>query len=229
MHSEGCLICGEELVYSEKKEKAVCSVCGKDFISDVRCPKGHFVCDRCHEAPAKVVIVEICLGSEIRDPIELAIGIMKDPSVNMHGPEHHLLVGCVLATAYHNCGGDIDLPAAIIRICDRMSAVPGGVCGNYGCCGSAVSAGTFISVLTGATPLTEGSWGMSNLMTSKCLAAIAEVGGPRCCKRDSFLTLMTASKFITEKLGVEMKCEVPTCTFHERNRQCLGKRCPFHP
>ena len=36
-----------------------------------------------------------------------------------------------------------------------------------------ISAGMFVSILSGATPLTEESWGLSNQMTSKALEAIS--------------------------------------------------------
>lgn len=37
----------------------------------------------------------------------------------MHGPEHHIMVGCALLTAYHNAGGEIDLPKALNEMVSR--------------------------------------------------------------------------------------------------------------
>ena len=70
---------------------------------------------------------------------------------------------------------------------NRGKAVPGGVCGFWGACGAGISAGMFISIISGATPLKNEPWGLANKMTSKALDAIGSIGGPRCCKRDSYM------------------------------------------
>ena len=48
------------------------------------------------------------------------------PFCHMHGPEHHIMVGSALLTAYHNAGGQIDLPKALSEMISRGSKVPGG-------------------------------------------------------------------------------------------------------
>ena len=64
-------------------------------------------------------------------------------------------------------------------------------------------------------------------MTARALERIGQMGGPRCCKRDSFLAILAAVDFVREQLGVEMKRTVPVCSYSGRNNQCMGKRCPF--
>ena len=44
----------------------------------------------------------------------------------------------------------------------------------------------FVSIISGSTPLAGEPFGLSNRMTAKSLDAIGSVGGPRCCKRDSY-------------------------------------------
>ena len=75
---------------------------------------------------------------------------------------------------------------------NRGKSVPGGVCGFWGACGAGISAGMFISIISGSTPLANEPFGLSNRMTAKSLYAIGEVGGPRCCKRDSYLSVLQA-------------------------------------
>lgn len=41
-------------------------------------------------------------------------------------------------------------------------------------------------------------------MTARALDSIGRVGGPRCCKRDSWLAILAAVDFVRERLGVEM-------------------------
>lgn len=48
---------------------------------------------------------------------------------HMHGPEHHIMVGAALLTAYKNAGGNIDLNKALLEMYSRGKDVPGGVCG----------------------------------------------------------------------------------------------------
>ena len=41
------------------------------------------------------------------------------PAKPMHGPEHHVMVGSALLTAYKNAGGDINLNAALVEMMNR--------------------------------------------------------------------------------------------------------------
>ena len=92
-----------------------------------------------------------------------------------------------------------------------------------------MSTGIFMSIITKATPLTGNSWRLSNQMTSRALGAVAELGGPRCCKRDSFTAAKEAVAFVKEKLGVEMELsEKIACDFSCENQQCLKKHCPYY-
>ncbi len=123
----------------------------------------------------------------------------------------------------------MDLPWALSEMVRRGKQVPGGACGNWGACGAAISAGIFVSIATKSNPLTTEPWGLSNLMTSRSLASIAQTGGPRCCKRDSYKSILAAIDFAKEKLGISMT--IPTriiCTRSAKNNQCLKTKCPFH-
>ena len=90
-----------------------------------------------------------------------------------------------------------------------------------------VGSGMFVSIVTGSTPLANEAWGLSNKMTSSALGAIGEVGGPRCCKRDSYLAIVKAVEFSKAYLGVGMELGEIKCTHSAQDNQCIGKRCPF--
>jgi hypothetical protein len=174
------------------------------------------------------VIYYYCSNTNKRNPYAIADELMQNPAIHMHGPEHHVLVGSALLAAYHNCGGKINLPEALGIMRQRGSQVPGGICGLWGNCGAGVSAGIFMSIITGNTPLSVAGWRLSNLLTSECLKNIAESGGPRCCKRDGFLALQTAVAFVAEHCEIQM--ELPDkleCHFSKRNKECLKERCQF--
>ena len=221
-----CLICKSPLEYLIQDEMMACAVCHKTELSKTRCVKGHYVCSECH-TQGMDSIFGLCLADTSTDPIEIIRKMMEQPFCHMHGPEHHVMVGAALLTAYKNAGGEIDLERALEEMYSRGKQVPGGACGFWGACGAGISAGQFMAIATRSTPLAKEPWGLSNRMTSKALESIGEVGGPRCCKRDSYLSILAAVDFAGEQLGVEMTRTVPMCSHSVQNNQCIGDRCPF--
>ena len=177
-------------------------------------------------------LVSLCLEDTSRNPIEILERLMSQPECHMHGPEHHVLVGAALLTAYNNCLPDstkLDMKSALAEVVERGQQVPGGACGYMGACGASISTGIFMSIITRNTPFSTDTWRLCNLMTSRALEQVAENGGPRCCKRDSYLSVLTAIDFVKEKLGVEMEKPEVRCSRSQINEQCIGKKCPFSP
>lgn len=223
-----CIICSAPIEYLEKDEMMECVLCHKKEQSKTRCVNGHYVCNDCH-TKGMDAIIGICTKETSKNPIEIIRKMMAEPFCHMHGPEHHVMVGSALLTAFKNAGGDIDLHEALLEMMSRGKAVPGGVCGFWGACGAGISTGMFVSIISGSTPLTEKPWGMSNKMTSKALDAIGSVGGPRCCKRDSYLAILAAIDFVKENFDIEMEKTDIKCIHYMKNNQCIGNRCPFRP
>ena len=185
---EECLICGAPLEYLETDVQMQCEICRKKELAKTRCVNGHYVCSDCHMQGLDS-IVELCLRETACDPIAIVERMMALPSCHMHGPEHHVMVGAALLTAYHNAGGDI--------------------------------------ALSGSTPLTDEPFALSHKMTAAALGRIGEIGGPRCCKRDSFLSILTAIDFVKEHFGIALQKPEVVCRYAAQNNQCIGKRCPF--
>ena len=223
---EECLICKAPLEYLTEDVLMECAICRKTEYSKTRCVNGHYVCSECHTKGIDSIF-GVCLAETSKDPVKILNKMMNLPFCHMHGPEHHIMVGAALLTAYKNAGGKIDLPKALNEMKNRGQSVPGGACGFWGACGAGISAGMFVSIISGSTPLSSEPWGLSNRMTAKSLDAIGTVGGPRCCKRDSYLSVLAAVDFVKEHFGVEMEKPEIVCTFSAKNNQCLGRRCPF--
>jgi len=230
-HKSGCLVCGKDLKYLPDPVAAACFYCGETHQTTAICHDGHFVCDRCHRAPAEDIIEAFCRTTQERDPLVIAETLMDTPQVKMHGPEHHLLVPAVLLAAYYNTKGDPEGKLKKIpQARQRAALVKGGFCGSHGACGAAVGTGIFISLVTGATPLSRDGWQLSNLVTAKSLETIALHGGPRCCKRNTFLAILTAGEFCREHLGTQFPTHEPVrCHYYANNGECLAKDCPFFP
>ena len=65
-------------------------------------------------------IVSICINSKSKNPVEILENMMSAPSCHMHGPEHHVMVGSALLTAYKNAGGDVELENALCEMQKRF-------------------------------------------------------------------------------------------------------------
>ena len=223
---EECLVCKAPLEYLETDEPMECVICHKKENSKTRCTRGHYVCNECHTAGMDAII-GLCMEEKSKNPVEIIEKMMSLPFCHMHGPEHHVMVGAALLTAYKNAGGDVDLGPALNEMMNRGKSVPGGACGFWGACGAGISSGMFVSIISKSTPLTKEPLGLSHKVTAKSLNEIGEIGGPRCCKRDSYLSILSAIDFVKDNFGVEMERQEIICTHAAQNNQCIGARCPF--
>ena len=228
--NSGCLLCGADLVYREQARRLSCALCWEELPTHAACESGHFVCDSCHGLPALDLIEQTCRASGELDPLRLADSLMRNPAIKMHGPEHHFLVPAVLITAWCAGHGNDRKAEMLATARTRAADVKGGFCGLHGTCGAAMGAGVACSVLTGATPLAREEWRLANLMTAACLTAIGEAGGPRCCKRDTFLALEVGRDFLNHNLAAGLPVgRQPVCSFSANNRECLAANCRFYP
>lgn len=175
------------------------------------------------------LIKEVCLKEKSRNPIEIAKNIMTNPVIKIHGPEHHIIDGAAFLTAMHNAGMNFDLAEALDEQAARGRKMPGATCGNWGVCGSVSSVGAALSIVHGTGPLSDDEYYKDNMIfTSKALENIAEIGGPRCCKRNAFISLKTAVEFVNERYNLGLESDKVTCGFSPRNIQCIENRCPFY-
>lgn len=225
-----CLLCGAPIVYADEAQEVTCAVCGKTEMGHCTCSEGHYVCDSCHREKGVAYILEACRASDSRNAVELAQEMMADRSIYPNGPEHHTMIGAALLTAYKNAGGEVDYERALEEMKGRSLQVPGGTCGFWGVCGAAASAGQFYSIISGSTPMTRDPWAATARLTSNIIGRLADVGGPRCCKRTGFIALEEATRYANETMDAEMELpERIACTFMADNDECLRRDCPFFP
>ncbi len=173
-------------------------------------------------------IINACLQETGKNPIEIFNHIAQMDFVRIHGPEHHVLDGAALLTAFYNAGGKIDLQESLAELMKRGLQMPGATCGMWGVCGAVSSTGAALSIIDGTGPLsTDASWGKHMEFTSAALHSLSQIGGPRCCKRDAFLSFQRAIEFINENYDVTLESSRIECSYSEKNEQCLKERCPF--
>jgi len=175
-------------------------------------------------------VEEVCLNNTSKDPMELVRVLMNSAKVPMHGPEHHFIVPAALLTAYYNIKGDPEQKRRKIKEARARSYnILGGFCGYYGDCGAAVGTGIFLSLITDSTPLSTTGWRLSNTVTAKSLLSVAVHGGPRCCKRNTWLSITEAVNFLEENLQVKMNIEKDTkCSYSALNKECLKEKCLYY-
>ena len=174
-------------------------------------------------------IVEVCLQEKGKSPVDIFCNIAKQEFVRIHGPEHHILDGAALLTAFYNAGGKINLSESLNELMKRGLQMPGATCGMWGVCGAVSSMGAALSIIDGTGPLSvDSSWGKHMEFTSAALGSLAQVGGPRCCKRDAFLSFQKAVAYVNENYDIELENSRIACDFSAQNEQCIKERCPFY-
>lgn len=175
------------------------------------------------------LVKQACLREKGKNPVEIALKLMSLPGISVHGPEHHIIDGAAFLTAMHNAGAEFNLPEALNELEARGRRMPGAICGQWGICGASASVGAALSIVHGTGPLSDCEYYKDNLkLTSSVLAGIAEVGGPRCCKRNAFISLKRAVEFVNKKYGYDLEDVETACSFSRLNPQCIRERCPFY-
>ena len=87
-----------------------------------------------------------CIIRDIReekstDPGRIFRSMAGRDYISIHGPEHHVLDGACILTAYANAGGDTDLEEGLQQLFEEGLKMPGAMCGLWGVCGAVASAG----------------------------------------------------------------------------------------
>jgi hypothetical protein len=220
-----CVVCGAELELVNKL--AACTFCGLETPVRYQCAAGHYICEECQLADWPQVVERVCEGSRETDPAAIVNLIMKHPMSVMHSPQHHILVTPAVLAALRNSG---QRPLALGRLAsaiERTRGIPLASCGTRGECGAAICVGAVVSMLTDATFQKDRERSLALQASAEALLAIAQAGGPRCCKQSVYLALETASIFLKRELNLDLPVE-PRCEFAARNTECKKERCQYY-
>ena len=226
-YKEQCGVCNAPLTYQPEAVSLQCTTCGTTHDTNIFCPEKHYICDACHKRETVAVLREVVETSRSRDPVEMFEAVVSHPSVPMHGPEHHAIVPAVIIAAVRNAGYSVPRKA-IEQAITRGSKVPGGWCGLHGACGAAIGAGTAMSVLTEATPLTGRDRSLAMEATSLALDRMLDEH-PRCCKRAGRKALEAAIDFLRDRMGITLEAgESLPCRYPDRNKECVKTECAYY-
>ncbi len=225
-----CILCGDDLEKMKDSLELSCDFCNKTSKISHQCKSGHLICDSCLEMPTKEFIKNICLKYKGINPIELAVEIMNSPVIRMHGPEHHFIVPAVLTTCLINAGkmkGSLEEKLEIIER-RALKETPQACSYDLRTCGAAIGTGVFLSVFLDREQGDEDEWSVANQITAESLKKVAASGGPRCCKRDTYLSLESAIEFLKNQFAIDLPKSEAKCTFSLRNKSCKREDCNFY-
>jgi hypothetical protein len=220
-----CTVCGGEL--EQVDTKALCVFCGHETQAKYLCAHGHHICEECQLADWPQVIERVCEGSRETDPSAIVNLIMKHPMSVMHSPQHHILVTAAVLAALRNSGLHSLAPGRLASAIERTRGIPLASCGLRGECGAAICVGTLVSILTGASFQKDRERSLALQASAEALLAIAQAGGPRCCKQSVYLSLETASSFLQRELNIDLPVN-PRCDFAVRNEECKKEGCKYY-
>lgn len=225
-----CVLCGDDLLKLENKLINRCDFCGKTGKISHECKSMHMICEDCMRIPVTEYIEAACLNYKGIDPIELAVQIMNSPVIKMHGSEHHFIVPAVLLSCVHNLKKtEENLKDKLAKALDRALAETPNKCAYHGgSCGAAFGTGVFLSIYLGRELYDEDEWSVSTSIVADSLKKVAEHGGPRCCKRDTYFALMASAEFLRDKFAVVLPISEAKCTFSHRNHSCGKEECDFY-
>lgn len=225
----GCKVCGSKTIFSEDGNEFVCSVCGKVKKQGESCSNEHHVCENCRVSSNYDVISSICLDSKHKDPLALAVEIMNLPIIKQHGGEHHFIVPAVLMTSIHNTTGKPDNLADTLKRAEKLAAeTPVSCTFKQGTCGAAIGTGIFLKVFSERDEIIEEEFSLSDSLTADSLKTIENTHGPRCCKRDTYISIEQAVYFLRDKYAVDLPMTEAKCTFSLRNETCGHEECSYY-
>lgn len=225
---DNCFVCGDYLLPVIQPQEMICAFCGKPKPAKCTCKDNHFVCDDCLKLDLKVLIKKICLKTRETDPIALAKLIMELPTVKMHGPEHHFITPAVLLTTVSNLTGNRQNLAEQLKQAELLANKLAPTCTwHIGTCGAATGAAIFLLLWKGLNPEEESSWDEANIIVANSLKRIAQLGTPRCCKRDTYVAIEETVDFLRENYNLDLPISEAKCNFSLRNQTCKREDCIY--
>lgn len=227
---QSCIICGDEASLPMHETSAICDFCGETKSIALICNSHHHICSKCMELTPTEFVRKKCLSYKGYNPIELAVEIMNSPLIGLSGVEHHYITPAVLLTCTHNrFNKPEELAATLENTMNRAICETPAQCtyiASY--CGAAIGTGVFLNIFMGRDSSNTDEWMEENTLIAACIAKIADFNGPRCCKRDTYLSIIATIEYLKEKFNIELPVSDAKCTFSLRNKSCGREECNFY-
>ncbi|WP_028972054.1 DUF5714 domain-containing protein [Sporomusa ovata] len=193
------------------------------------------MCEDCHGAGYYSFLEKTVNEATSKNPMEIAETLLKGNLLPSLGGEHHAIVTTSLLVAVKNYGEislnygtrsltEVDIAEGI----RRMKQIPSCTCANHGACGAGLGVGAFFSILFDATCAKDTERTLSMRATNAALAAIANNGGPGCCKQSVRTAILVGVELLKEICQVKLPVTHMRC-FHMKDTShgCKGAYCQF--
>jgi len=224
------MVCGSILEYLNEAQELTCSYCGKVEHGHIRCPKGHYVCDICHNRDAMRIIEDIALTTKSNNPFEIAELMMSYPGLPMLGCQHAYVAGGAFMAAIKNEGSKGITNEEIKEVFKRTEKqAHGGYCGLSGVCGIAPALGACFAVLTGSKCGKDEEQRITMEAVTKVTRAITDLTGPSCCKAYVWTSLDAAVMYLKERIDIMLpSSQSIICNYSDKHPHgCRVARCPY--
>jgi len=231
--AENCMVCEASLEYLETAVDVLCNYCGKKETGYVRCPNGHYVCDKCHGKGAFELVKDIALITDEKDPLSIAELLMAHPKIPFLGCEHALIATASILAALKNDGAlgvsDKQIIEAMNRT-QKQSMPP--YCALTGVCGVPIGIGAAFSVILGAACPKDRESAITMHIVARTIDTIANDVGPMCCKSFVRTALGVAYNSAKEYFNVHLPIhrEKISCFHSNKNHHnCRKEKCLYFP
>lgn len=229
-NTEHCMVCGSSLAYLKQAIEVTCSYCGKSEHGHISCPKGHYLCETCHNRDAMKIIEDIALATKSKDPFEISDLMMSYPGLPMLGCQHAYVAGGAFMAAIKNEGSRGITNKDIEEVFQRTEKqAHGGYCGLTGVCGIAPAIGACFAILTGSTCGTDQEQRTTMEAVTRVTRAITDLTGPSCCKAYVWTSLNAAVDYLKKSLGIVLPSSRSiTCNYSGKHpHRCREEQCPY--
>ncbi len=227
------MVCGSTLEYLHHAENFACAYCGKTEQGHVACPKGHFVCERCHGLDARRMIENVAFTIGDEDPVAIAELMMHHPSLPMLGCEHAFIAAGALMAALKNSpyGKGKLTNADIYEAFERTSKqAVAGYCGLTGVCGIAPAVGACFSIFLGARCGTDNEQRITMDTVIRVSQAVSSLTGPSCCKAYVRTALRETVMVFGERFGIMLPVRDSAIVCRHSGKHphgCREEKCPY--
>jgi len=230
MQHSNCIVCNEPLIYKRKSIVRECYYCGIQNKTDVVCANDHYVCNECSRRDMYAIIETECLSYEGIKPFELAERILSSNKLQMHGAEHHLIVPAVMLTVYLNHQKRKSEKKELIEVArNRALRLHDGICASHGTCAAAMGVGMFFSIILDVNELQTHNYAYINMASANVLLNVARYGGPRCCKRSTFLGILQIRNLLADDYNIILPIpDQVKCNYVALNKECTKENCLFY-
>ena len=223
-----CQFCGVPLKSLANAIGARCMVCGERGRTRTWCTAGHFVCEECRGREMMQLVEGMLALPRSTDPVEAFLQMRRSHPFPMHGPEHHPLAAAAFLLVYHDLHGEPSWAAILDALETAATQLPGGSCGYWGACSAGLAVGMAYCAILNSSPTDGHPRALSHRAVAGILARLAEFDGPRCCRRESLLSLQIGCELSRELLPHPLSTKYTgTCEQASDNPECIGGLCPL--